>query len=328
MKKQLLILCSVWLLFSCKGNDSYIMPSSIGKDNRVLIVTEAGNWDGAVGNEVRRFMSKEMVGLPQPEAHFTLSQVAPGGFNKTMRLTRSILFIEEGEKENFTINKNKYSAPQTIIYVAGKDTQEIISILKKHDKEITKTFKEADVKVVQKRFEARKLDDSKYKTLKNLNISLTIPDNFKTVDDTGEFLWLRQHMMSGIARGTGSNNILVYSYPLTNEETVYENIAAIRDTIGRKYIPGSDPETMHMITEKAYTPFTFDAIVDGKRAFETRGKWEVKNDFMAGPFINYTILDDKNNRVIVFEGFTYAPSVNKREFVFELEAIGKSITIK
>ena len=37
--------------------------------------------------------------------------------------------------------------------------------------------------------------------------------------------------------------------------------------------------------------FTFDAIIDGKKAYETRGKWEVKNDFMAGPFLNYTVKD-------------------------------------
>ena len=53
----------------------------------------------------------------------------------------------------------------------------------------------------------------------------------------------------------------------------------------------------------------------------------MKNDFMAGPFLNYTVIDKKNNRLIVFEGFTYAPSVSKRAFVFELEAIAKSMKI-
>ena len=48
---------------------------------------------------------------------------------------------------------------------------------------------------------------------------------------------------------------------------------------------------------------------------------------MAGPFLNYAILDKKNNRLLVVEGFTYAPSVNKREFIFELEAIAKSLKI-
>jgi hypothetical protein len=92
---------------------------------------------------------------------------------------------------------------------------------------------------------------------------------------------------------------LVYSIPLEDEVKVSENITSVRDSIGKKYIPGSDPETMHMITEEAYTPHIFDIKIDGKKAYEMRGKWEVKNDFMAGPFVNYSVLDKTNNRVIV-----------------------------
>lgn len=328
MRKYILFIATIFLLISCGGKDSFVLQNSIGKDNRVLIVTKASNWEGEVGQELRRFMSEEMVGLPQPEAHLTLSQVAPAGFNQTMKLSRNILIIEESNKENFTIHTNKYASPQTVIYVSGKTKEAIVDILKNHDQEIIKTYKDSDVKVIQSRFEKKKLDNSKFKVLQNLNISLTIPDDFRTVENTDDFLWLRQHMKSGIARGAGSNNILIYSYPLTDEATIKENISAMRDTIGKRYIPGSDPETMHMITEKAYTPFIFDAEIDGRKAYEMRGKWEVMNDWMAGPFVNYTILDKANNRVIVFEGFTYAPSVNKREFIFELEAIGKSMKIK
>ena len=104
------------------------------------------------------------------------------------------------------------------------------------------------------------------------------------------------------------------------------HIISMRDTIGKKHIPGSK-EGMYMITEAAYTPSTISTKILGKNAYETRGKWEVKNDFMAGPFLNYAIIDEKNNRLLVVEGFTYAPSVNKREFLFELEAIAKSLVI-
>ena len=62
--------------------------------------------------------------------------------------------------------------------------------------------------------------------------------------------------------------------------------------------------------------------------YATFGKWEVLNDFMAGPFLNYAIEDVSNNRWIVVEGFVYAPSVNKRDYMFELEAVLKSIHIK
>ncbi len=202
----------------------------------------------------------------------------------------------------------------------------LLSSLKEHMSEIIQTFKESDIKVLQRSFYNKRVNDSMYKTLKKLNISLTIPEEFKTVDDTGDFLWLRQHLKSGIARGAGNNNILVYSLPLNDQTMSSDNIISMRDQIGEKYIPGSK-QGMYMITEAAYTPRTNKTEILGNDAFETRGKWEVKNDFMAGPFLNYAIIDKKNNRLLVVEGFTYAPSVNKREFLFELEAIAKSLKI-
>lgn len=326
MKKILLITAFSIFLFSCAGNDKFILKESIGKLNKVMVVAKISDWTGDVGQEIRNSFGELMVGLPQPEPVLSLSQVAPSGFSSMMKASRNLLIVSESEVEGFSVKQNIYAQPQTIVYVQGKNDEAIIQLLQKHKKEIKDIFLDADIKFTQNIFQKDKLDDSKFKTIKNLGISLTIPTEFKTVDDTGEFLWLRQHLMSGIAK-TGSNNILVYAIPLNDEATVSENIVSVRDSIGEKYIPGSK-EGMYMITEEAYTPYTFDATIDGKKAYETRGKWEVKNDFMAGPFLNYSIIDKKNNRVIVFEGFTYAPSVNKRAFIFELEAIAKSMKIK
>tara|TARA_R110001592_G_scaffold5436_6_gene29971 strand:+ start:222 stop:1205 length:984 start_codon:yes stop_codon:yes gene_type:complete len=327
MKKIFSILVITILLSSCVGNDKVILKESIGKLNKVMVVAKISDWTGDVGKEVRNSFGELMVGLPQPEPILDVSQVAPSGFSSMMKASRNILIISESNNEGFSVKNNIYAQPQTVVYVQAKDDAGIIKLLQKHKKEIKSIFLEADVKFTQSIFEKDKQDNTHYKTLQNLGISLTIPTKFNLVDDTGEFLWLRNHLTSGIAK-TGSNNILVYSIPLTDESKVADNIVAVRDSIGEKYIPGTDAETQHMITEEAYTPFTFDAVIDGKKAYETRGKWEVKNDFMAGPFLNYTIIDKKNNRLIIFEGFTYAPSVNKRAFVFELEAIAKSMKIK
>lgn len=327
MKKIISILVITFLLSSCVGNDKAILKESIGKINKVLVVAKISDWTGDVGQEVRNSFGELMVGLPQPEPILDVSQVAPSGFSSMMKASRNILIITESNNEGFSVEKNLYAQPQTIVYVQAKDDETLIKILQKHKQEIKSIFLEADVKFTQAIFEKDKQDNTHYKTLKNLGISLTIPTKFNTVDDTGDFLWLRNHLTSGIAK-TGSNNILVYSIPLVDESKIKDNIVAVRDSIGKVHIPGTDAETQHMITEEAYTPFTFDATIDGKKAYETRGKWEVKNDFMAGPFLNYTIVDKKNNRLIVFEGFTYAPSVNKRAFLFELEAIAKSMKIQ
>ena len=327
MKKIFSILVITIVLSSCVGNDKVILKESIGKINKVMVVAKISDWTGDVGKEVRNSFGELMVGLPQPESILDVSQVAPSGFSSMMKASRNILIISESNNEGFSVKNNIYAQPQIIVYVQAKDDAGIIKLLQKHKKEIKSIFLEADIKFTQSIFEKDKQDNTHYKTLQNLGISLTIPTKFNLVDDTGEFLWLRNHLTSGIAK-TGSNNILVYSIPLIDESKIADNIVAVRDSIGEKYIPGTDAETQHMITEEAYTPFTFEAVIDGKKAYETRGKWEVKNDFMAGPFLNYTIIDKKNNRLIIFEGFTYAPSVNKRAFVFELEAIAKSMKIK
>ncbi|QTD39116.1 DUF4837 family protein [Polaribacter batillariae] len=327
MKKIFTLFAISIFLFSCTGSDKFVLRGSVGKINKVMVVAKASDWNGDLGKEIRNSFGELMIGLPQPEPILSVSQISPNGFGTMMKITRNILIIGESDQEKFYIKKNVYAQPQTIIYVYGTDDASVLKMFKKYEKQIIDAYIESDIEMTQSVFKTREIDNSNYKTLTNLGVSFVIPDNFKTVDDTGEFLWLRQHLTSGIAK-TGSNNILVYSIPLINEEKVAENIVAVRDSIGEKYIPGSDQETMHMITEEAYTPFTTEIKLAGKKAYETRGKWEVKNDFMAGPFVNYSVIDKKNNRVIVFEGFTYAPSVNKRAFLFELEAIGKSMQIK
>ena len=47
----------------------------------------------------------------------------------------------------------------------------------------------------------------------------------------------------------------------------------------------------------------------------------------AGLPINYAIEDKINNRWVILEGFAFAPSVEKRDHMFELEAIIKSVKI-
>ena len=327
MKNLFSILIVAVLLISCVGTDKFVLRNSLGKINKVMVVAKASDWNADLGDEIRNSFGEMMVGLPQPEPILSVSQIAPNGFNSMMKVSRNVLIIGEGEKEDFYIKKNVYAQPQTVIYVYGTDDASILKVFNTHKKEIIEAYISSDILMTQHIFKEKKLDESRFKTLQNLGISFTAPENYKEVDDTGDFLWLRQHLVSGIAK-TGSNNILVYSIPLEDETIISENIVAVRNRIGKKYIPGTDPETMHMITEEAYTPYTSEVVLDGKKTFETRGKWEVKNDFMAGPFLNYSVVDKQHNRIVVFEGFTYAPSVNKRAFLFELEAIAKSMKIK
>ena len=71
----------------------------------------------------------------------------------------------------------------------------------------------------------------------------------------------------------------------------------------------------------------FDAFLASDRPFEValdidKGSSEVM------VFINYAIEDKINNRWVIAEGFAFAPSVQKRNYMFELESMIRSIEIK
>lgn len=322
--KKLLLFTSLFLsLISCQSGDKkLVLQHSTGTINRLLVVAKNDLWQGAVGDTLRSVTGEEVLGLPQEEPQFNVSQIPPHSYKNLFKTQRNILIVSLGSKDKFSIKRDIYAAPQTIIFITGKDKQHLIDLIKNKKQTIIKTFKNTDLSLLQQKNRNSIYDVSKLITLKNLGISLEIPSKFRKVDDTGDFLWMRQRIKQG-----QSMNIIVYQLPIKSvEDEEGQHIVSERDTIGKKYIPGQFDGT-YLITEQAYSPHTFNITMDGKKAFETRGKWEVKGDFMAGPFLNYTVVDKANNRLVVVEGFAFAPATTKRDYMFELEAILKTLKI-
>ena len=156
-----------------------------------------------------------------------------------------------------------------------------------------------------------------------MGVQMQIPSAYRVAKATDSFYWLRKDLKDG------TTNILVYEVPLTlikNDSSAVSDIIKIRDSIGSKLLPVEDDGLF--ITEDAYAPYIFMSEIDGLFAYETKGTWEVKDAWMGGPFINYAIRDEKNNRYLIIEGFTYAPSVAKRDLQFELESILNTAKLK
>jgi hypothetical protein len=323
--KKIILAFSVLLLLSCEGKKiKPIFKDSNGRMNHVLLVVKNSHWRTEIGDKLREIIMTPVIGMPQEENQFDISQVSSESFGAMLQGSRNVLIVELDTVNAFKENTNVFSKPQQIVKITGASEEEIVNVLELYKTQLISTFKKADLKVVQNSHVKKSYDKNSFKTLNNLGIAVTIPKMFRLVEDTGEFLWLRQHLSGGIAKGDSNSNLLVYSVPTPKDKSaLVQTISAMRDSIGKKYIPGSK-ENMFMITEKAFTPRVFKTKFNETSAYVTYGKWELLNDFMAGPFLNFAIEDSKNNRWIVVEGFTYAPSVEKRDYMFELEAIIKS----
>jgi hypothetical protein len=60
---------------------------------------------------------------------------------------------------------------------------------------------------------------------------------------------------------------------------------------------------------------------NGSFAVEMRGMWELEGDFMGGPFVSYTLVDEIQNRVVTIEGFVYNPGNDKKNLLRQVEAL-------
>ena len=98
---------------------------------------------------------------------------------------------------------------------------------------------------------------------------------------------------------------------MSNKALLNRSYSQIRDSISKLHIPGPVDNT-NMNVDKGYIVKSKEGVINNTRYKEYRGMWEVKGQFMAGPFIGYKFDDKKNDRQIYLDGFVYAPSVNKK----------------
>jgi hypothetical protein len=237
-----------------------------------------------------------------------------------MSNSRNIIVVKKEAKSQFRIENNEYANPQVVVHISGETVQEILDTIQNNDSLIINRIKESEIKVFQKRIKQDSLLDTKAITEK-FKVRLDIPVKYKMVLKGKKFLWFKKEITSG------NLSLIFYQIPITSikdNANAVKRIKHIRDSIGRIYIHGAVPRT-RMITEPAFSPYLSKTKIFNRKAFETKGNWELLNDFMNGPFINYAIVDPNNNRILVIEGFCYAPSKQKRDLMFELEAIIKSV---
>ncbi len=320
-----LCFCSV-LFFSCNSSpgkrDTSYLPESVGAINGLQVVITNELWNGTVGEKIREHFAAPADGLPQQEPLFSISQIQPENFSDFARTYRTFLQVSIGNSDTVTIKQNSYANPQIAAFVTAQNEEKLIELLQQNDAKIIQTFKSYEIKERQRRTNISLLKVDSLQ--ERFGVSLKIPSAYRIATACDDFYWLRKDLKS-----SGSTNILIYEVPLNvigQDSTLIGDIVRMRDTIGSSYLPVEDDALF--ITEEAYAPYLFTTEIDGKFAYETKGTWEVKDAYMAGPFVNYAIRDEEHQRYLIIEGFTYAPSMEKRDLQFELESIIRSAKIK
>ncbi|WP_194851608.1 DUF4837 family protein [Nonlabens antarcticus] len=320
MKHLYYILTLSFVFISC-NEKSVIINDSAGRLNDILVVIDNDNWDGQIGDSVRAVLARPIDGIVREEPMFSLNQVKPQSFQGMLKKSRNYLFIQKSDSAGVAIRNDKYARPQLGIIVRGSNAAEISRVLGENADEIIRIFNDSEIAEKQRLIRKVKLNTDQITDRFGIIINVPQAYRYASMEDP-DFTWLRRDIVEG------TMDIMIYEVPLkeiTRDSAVVKDIVRVRDSVGGMKIPVDNGIFQ---TENAFSPFVNETQIDGAFAFETKGTWEAKNKFMAGPFVNYAVYNKQKNNWLIIEGFVSAPNASQRNYLFELEAILKSIEFK
>jgi len=290
----------------------------------VVVVMNKNLWQSEPGDSVRSILTKPFPSITQYEPCFDAIHIPHSAFTNLFKTHRNIIYIELGsqiKEPKLIVKKDAWSKQQILIKILAPDRSAFLGLMEKAKNKIFDLLTEAERERIEKNYRTYEERKVRERLKKKHNISLYIPKGYKIDVDSSDFVWI-SHETPHISQA-----VLFYEYPYTDTNTFTPKyMVKMRNHFLAKHVKGELPNTW-MSTEKRISVDFKEFGLDGKYAAEIRGLWVMENDFMGGPFVSISQVDEARNRVVTVEGFVYAPRKDKRNYIRQLEAILHSFKI-
>lgn len=304
-------------LVSC-GNSKNVLPGVSGKAGEVIVVIEKAHWDGELGDALREYLACDCDFLPQPEPLYNLAYVTPAGFTNMFQSHRNIIMVhidQDVKEDGITFYNNKWARPQCIIMINAKGLDEAVAVVRRDYEKIRARLEQAErdrVVASARLYEAKEIREN---VAERFGGSIVFPSGYVIKKINDSFAWI------GNDNTYVYKDILVYRYPANDKDDLEpETIIAQRNRILKENVPGMFDGT-YMTTSQVAEPKVSYINYKGHDFAETRGFWEVENDFMGGPFVSHSFYSLDGSEILVFEAFVYAPKYDKRQYMRQTESL-------
>jgi hypothetical protein len=341
MKKLFIALSLIPVLYFI-GCETMNKPAQ-GLEDEIYVIADSSEYSKLSG--VLDSVFQKIIYTPQPEKLFTLVRVSPhqiesyqhkknilvvaaldsnsitSQFVHTFMDTASIEKIHK-DKDFIFRKENLWARNQLVIILTAPTIQELKLKLMENKDTLLYSFQ----KVSDKRLE-QSLYNSAYeqeplegKLLKKYGWLIYIQAEFKLAGDEPQdnFVWLKESSGSEMVRW-------VFVHWIDNASPVYLNqdsVWTLRNRITEKYYRITHDTSYVHIASDYYT--SSEVKFHGRFAIFTQGLWETNTKGMGGPFINYTFLDEKTNRLYMIDGSVYAPKYYKRNLIQQMDVLMQS----
>ena len=312
------LLATSLLVFSCKDKGSVHKPNISGSTGEMLIVMNDSVRSSTGGEKLESVMRQPVVALPQAESLFDVSIIPHRAFSQRLKSFRNLIMVKvgPGQKADVKYYKDLWGKQQAMAQIFAEDTWQLDSLINSEEIKLTGFFVKAERDRSQRYYRKYINKNLTEKFQKKWDAFMIVPVNYTENKPGKNFMWM-SHETPLVSQG-----LLVYSFDYTGYESISEAyLLNKRDSVLKINVPGPS-QGSYMETENRI-PVTYKRFEhNDHQIVEMRGLWRVNGDVMGGPFVSFAHIDPENSRIVVTEGYVYAPEKpEKRNLVWQLESV-------
>ncbi len=315
----------VFIFASCGTEERKRKASATGRTGELLVVMDKNHWEGRAGDMVKNTFGAYQEMLPQPETKFDVRHIDKANFTSLFETHRNLLMVEIDptlEKARLESRSNIWSRPQRVVRIYAPNDSLLEVTLERNARQLIDLYLENERERLISAYRLMSNPQVRNAIEERFNVKLLVPEGYFIAIEEENFAWLRR-------TGTKEDldmGLLLTILPYTDPDVDfdYDVIWSRRDSITKRHIAGQLPNS-YMTTYEDIPPNYREINFKGRYAVELRGLWKMEGDFMGGPFVNYTMVDETTGRLINIDVFVWAPPFDKRDYLRQLEALAYTL---
>lgn len=302
----------------CTVKSDMPADNTAGESYDVVVICADEAWRGDLSYAVCDLLEAPTPGLTRPQGLFNIvKQVAPDRASNIDKLYGNLFVININGAvtgPSFEVKRNVYARPQSVVVVTAPTAASATEFLAVSADAIREVMEDGERKKSNSYYAARPAEKLMADFKATTGFDMLIPQGFfkATTADKSLTWYLRDYP-----------NKAQYIFVFESEYTDAEDLTA-------KWLMMSLDNKLSSITSKgavgSYLGVNEDAPVytttverAGREWVELRGWWEVNNDFMGGPFVSFSSVDDARKKILTIMFALYAPEDPQRNLLREIE---------
>ena len=297
-----------------------------GSPYEVLVVCDGREWESPLGEELRATLEAPVEMLNQVEPTFNVVRITARDFKHLLPSYRNILKVlcsPEIKEATILAQYDVVASPQIVLTFQGPSIAAMVDYLRQNGESLLQVLEIAE--------RNRTIEYAKKQGAKALekiireefDIEMPISNGYLFRAESDDFVWASNEYP------VASQGFFIYTHPFNGKASITtEALVKARNEFAKR-IPGPSNGS-YMTTVKRIPNVEDDGYVDflpqrkvvkinGREWIELRGFWEVERDFMGGPFVSYTTLDERDGELLTIDCYVYSPKYGKRNFLRPLE---------